>query len=138
MIISTIQMVIIYFMAGFDSKYFGQIYPIMLLQFWLVTAITQAVSAWSKTLVQAYTALWASTLVFFVFSGAQAPLGALTPSLRWIADVNPWRWCLQFVVSVPSTSKSARTHITVFLRSKAMGYSERNRHGLCTSSASVL
>ncbi len=97
--ITTIQILIIFFMAGFESKYFGAIYPMMLVQMWLATSVAQAWSAWSKTLVQAYTALWAAGLIFYAFSGTQAPLGTVSPALRWMADINYWRWCLQFVVS---------------------------------------
>jgi hypothetical protein len=87
-------------MAGFPAVYFGRIYPMMLVQMWLATAVSQAWSAWSKTLVQAYTALWAAGLIFYAFSGTQAALGTVSPALRWMADINYWRWCLQFVVSV--------------------------------------
>ncbi|KAI9007676.1 hypothetical protein DFJ74DRAFT_773213 [Hyaloraphidium curvatum] len=97
-VITTIQMVIIFFMAGFEAKYFGLIYPMMLLQMWLATAVSQAWSAWCKTLVQAYTALWAAGLIFYAFSGTQAALGTVSPALRWLADINYWRWCLQFVI----------------------------------------
>ncbi len=71
----------------------------MFVQFWLAVAVSQAWSSWCKTLVQAYTALWAAGLIFYAFSGTQAPLGTVSPGLRWLADVNYWRWCLQFIVS---------------------------------------
>jgi hypothetical protein len=74
----------------------------MLVQMWLATSVAQAWSAWSKTLVQAYTALWAAGLIFYAFSGTQAPLGTVSPALRWMADINYWRWCLQFVVGIRS------------------------------------
>jgi len=77
----------------------------MLIQMWLATAVSQAWSAWSKTLVQAYTALWAAGLIFYAFSGTQAALGTVSPALRWMADINYWRWCLQFVVSIRSGSE---------------------------------
>lgn len=86
--------------AGFETRYFGPIYPMMLIQMWLATAVSQAWSAWSKTLVQAYTALWAAGLIFYAFSGTQAALGTVSPALRWMADINYWRWCLQYVVGV--------------------------------------
>ena len=82
------QVVIIWFMAGFEAQFFGPVYPMLLVQMWLATAVAQAWSAWSKTLVQAYTALWASGLIFFAFSGGQAALGNVSPALRWIADIN--------------------------------------------------
>ncbi|KAI9009267.1 P-loop containing nucleoside triphosphate hydrolase protein, partial [Hyaloraphidium curvatum] len=100
MVITTIQMVIIFFMAGFEAQYFGPIYPMMLVQMWLATAVSQAWSSWCKTLVQAYTALWAAGLIFYAFSGTQAALGTVSPALRWMADINYWRWCLQYVVSM--------------------------------------
>ncbi|KAI9009270.1 hypothetical protein DFJ74DRAFT_711544 [Hyaloraphidium curvatum] len=97
-VITTIQIIIIYFMAGFATGDFGKIYPMMLVQMWLATAVSQAWSAWSKSLVQTYTALWAAGLIFYAFSGTQAALGTLSPGLRWIADINYWRWTLQFVI----------------------------------------
>lgn len=100
-VITTIVMIIIFFMATPNvPQVFGRIYPMMLLQFWLATAVAQAWSSWCKTLVQAYTALWAAGLIFWAFSGVQGPLNNITPALRWISDVNYWRWCLQYVVSV--------------------------------------
>ncbi|KAI9027005.1 hypothetical protein DFJ74DRAFT_766323 [Hyaloraphidium curvatum] len=97
-VITTIIMVIIFYMANPWLSYaFGRIYPMMFLQFWLATAVAQAWSAWSKTLVQAYTALWAAGLIFWIFCGVQAPLDTMSPGLRWIADVNYWRWCLMYV-----------------------------------------
>ncbi|KAI9024561.1 hypothetical protein DFJ74DRAFT_767128 [Hyaloraphidium curvatum] len=97
-IITTIQLLIIWPMAGFSWEPFGNVYAMMFLQFWLATAISQAWSAWCKTLVQAFTALWAAGLIFYAFSGAQAPLNIVTPALRWLADINYWRWCLQYVI----------------------------------------
>lgn len=82
-------------MANFDWVYFGPVYPMMFVQFWLATAVAQAWSSWCKTLVQAFTALWAAGLIFYAFSGSQAPLGVVSAGLRWLADINYWRWCLQ-------------------------------------------
>jgi hypothetical protein len=101
--------VIIFFMSTPDKpEIFGRIYPMMLLQFWLATAVAQAWSAWCKTLVQAYTALWAAGLIFWAFSGVQGPLNNITPALRWIADINYWRWCLQYVVGGPEQGSCPR------------------------------
>ncbi|KAI9008475.1 P-loop containing nucleoside triphosphate hydrolase protein [Hyaloraphidium curvatum] len=99
-VITTIQILMIWPMAGFPWAPFGHVYAMMLVQFWLATAVAQAWSAWCRTLVQAYTALWAAALIFYAFSGAMVPLGTVSPALRWLADVNYWRWCLQYVVSV--------------------------------------
>jgi hypothetical protein len=87
-LIEIISAVIIWFMAAFDPQYFGTVYAMMFLQFWLATAVSQAWASWCKTLVQAYTALWASGLIFYAFSGTQAPLGTVSPGLRWLADIN--------------------------------------------------
>jgi hypothetical protein len=99
-VITTIQILTIWPMAGFPWDSFGKVYAMMFVQFWLSTAVSQAWAAWCKTLVQAYTALWAFALVFYAFSGAVVPLGTLSPALRWLADINYWRWCLQYVVGI--------------------------------------
>lgn len=97
-VITTLQMIIIWAMAGYEWKFFGEVWPMMFVQFWLATSVAQAWSAWCKTLVQAFTALWAAGIIFYAFSGAQAPLGIISPALRWIADINYWRWSLQFII----------------------------------------
>ncbi|KAI9006388.1 P-loop containing nucleoside triphosphate hydrolase protein, partial [Hyaloraphidium curvatum] len=114
LVINTLQVIIIYFMAGLPTSAFGAIYPMLLLQAFLAVAVVQAWSSWSKTLVQAFTALWASGLVFYAFSGAQAPLADVSNGLRWIADINHWRWCSQFVVSIEGTSRVASSLLTSF------------------------
>ncbi|TPX32918.1 hypothetical protein SmJEL517_g04082 [Synchytrium microbalum] len=97
-IISTILFVIVYFMQGMPSEKFGIVYGMMFLGMWLSTAVAQGMSAWCKTLIQAYTVLWASNLIFFAFSGAVAPLAALSNGLKWLTDVNYWRWSFQYVL----------------------------------------
>ncbi|KXS20281.1 P-loop containing nucleoside triphosphate hydrolase protein [Gonapodya prolifera JEL478] len=97
-VISTIQYVIIFYMSnGFPSSKFGPVFGMLFVQMLLATCVAQAWSAWSKTLFQAYTALWAAGLVFYAFSGAQADLNTIAVWIRWMADVNYWRWAQQYI-----------------------------------------
>ncbi|KXS21192.1 P-loop containing nucleoside triphosphate hydrolase protein [Gonapodya prolifera JEL478] len=97
-VISTIQLVIIFFMCnGFPTSSFGPTFGMMIVQVWLATTVSQAWSAWSKTLFQAYTALWAGGLIFYAFSGTQADLNTVQPWIRWMADINYWRWSQQYI-----------------------------------------
>ena len=133
-VVTTVQLLIIWAMGGFPWSAFGPTYPMMYLMFWLATSISQAWSAWCKTLMQAYTALWAAGMIFYAFSGAQAPLGVVSPALRWMADVNYWRWCLQYVVSRFGRACVWSSLIAVFssdpLSFEDLASHERLHHGL--------
>ncbi|KAJ3338504.1 ABC transporter G member 22 [Gonapodya sp. JEL0774] len=97
-VISTIQLVIIFYMCnGFPSSSFGPTFAMMLVQMGLATTVSQSISAWSKTLFQAYTGLWAVGLIFYAFSGTQADLNTVQPWIRWMADINYWRWSQQYI-----------------------------------------
>ncbi|TPX31121.1 hypothetical protein SmJEL517_g05455 [Synchytrium microbalum] len=97
-VISTILLLIVYFMQGMPANKFGLTFAMMFVGMWVSTAVAQGWSAWCKTLIQAYTVLWAAGLVFFAFSGAVAPFGSFSAGLLWLTDVNYWRWTYQYVL----------------------------------------
>ncbi|TPX37078.1 hypothetical protein SmJEL517_g00983 [Synchytrium microbalum] len=97
-VITTILLTTVYFMEGMPANKFGLTYAMMFVQMWVSTAVARGWSAWCKTLIQAYTVLWAAGLIFFAFSGAVAPFGAFSQGLLWLTDVNYWRWTYQYVL----------------------------------------
>ncbi|TPX37233.1 hypothetical protein SmJEL517_g00987 [Synchytrium microbalum] len=97
-VITTILLTTVYFMEGMPANKFGLTYAMMFVQMWVSTAVAQGWSAWCKTLIQAYTVLWAAGLIFFAFSGAVAPFGSFSQGLLWLTDVNYWRWTYQYVL----------------------------------------
>jgi len=100
MVITTILLTVVYFMEGMPANKFGLTYCMMLVQMWVSTAVAQGWSAWCKTLIQAYTVLWAAGLIFFAFSGAVAAFESFSSGLLWLTDVNYWRWTYQYVLYV--------------------------------------
>ncbi|TPX32375.1 hypothetical protein SmJEL517_g04537 [Synchytrium microbalum] len=98
MVVTLIQATIVFYMAQLNPTYFGLFIAMLIMQSWISTASTQMISAWSKTLVQAYTALISYGLVLFLFSGGQSGNQQLSPVLAWIPYISYWRWTVQYLL----------------------------------------
>ncbi|KAI9363926.1 hypothetical protein DFJ73DRAFT_638392 [Zopfochytrium polystomum] len=97
-ITTAIQTVILFFMANLDTATFAPFFGMIIVQGIVTVAVTQFVSAWSRTLTQAYTSLVSYGLVLFLFSGPQVNLNTLPAWLKWIPKVDYWAFSVQYLL----------------------------------------
>ncbi|KAI8852232.1 hypothetical protein BC829DRAFT_430845 [Chytridium lagenaria] len=98
--ITVIQAVIIFFMANLSASSFDKYLGTLLLQALISVSVAQFISAWCKSLMQAYSALTGYGLFNFVFSGVQANLSRLgNPFLTGLTYINFWRYTITYLAS---------------------------------------
>ncbi|KAJ3098867.1 hypothetical protein HDU97_003680 [Phlyctochytrium planicorne] len=99
-IITIAQAVIIFYMSNLSAATFDKYLLTLIFQSLISVSVAQFISAWSKTLMQAYSALVAYGLFNFVFSGVQANLSRLgNPFLTGLTYVDYWRYTITYLIA---------------------------------------
>ncbi|KAJ3316429.1 ATP-binding cassette sub- G member 2 [Blyttiomyces sp. JEL0837] len=96
--ISTVQALILFFMAGIDNSALGAFVTMIMVQGVVSVAVTQFTGAICKTLVQTYTVLVSYGLVLYIFSGVQVNLNQLGSGFSWITYIDYWTYSVQFLL----------------------------------------
>ncbi|KAJ3217102.1 ABC transporter G member 22 [Dinochytrium kinnereticum] len=99
-VITIIQAVIIFYMSNMGAATFNKYLLTLILQSLISVSVAQFISAWCKTLMQAYSALVAYGLFNFVFSGVQANFTKLNnPFLTGLTYICYWRYTITYLIS---------------------------------------
>ncbi|KAJ3117526.1 ABC transporter G member 22 [Phlyctochytrium bullatum] len=98
-IITIVQAVVVFYMSNMEKGTFDKYIITLIVQSLISVSVAQFISAWCKSLMQAYTALVAYGLFNYVFSGVQANFSKLgNPFLNLLTYINYWRYTITYLI----------------------------------------